>query len=69
MLSRINTNVQYVASAKNDIPIIRCWGVASEFRSTFEDYVHVAIGVDHAAMVFNIILQSNVYFGVKFLDQ
>lgn len=55
----VNTDVEYVTSAQNEIPKIRCRRIASVLGRSVQDYVHVTIAVDHPAAIFYVILQSD----------
>ena len=60
----VHTNVQYVASAQNHISEICRGRIASVFDSPVQNYVHVAVAVDHLAAVLNVVLQSDDDIGV-----
>ena len=69
LLGRIYTNIEYVASAQDDVSIVGCWRVAAVFGRALKDDVHVTIGFNHLTAVLDIVLQPNVYFGVQFLHK
>jgi len=69
LLARIDTNVENIATTKDEVTVVGCWRVAAELRSAFKDDVHVTVGIYHAAVVLDIILESNVHFSVKLLHE
>ena len=69
VLARFNTYVENVAPTKNYVAIIRGWGVTPVFCGSFENDVHVAVGVDHVAAVLDIVFEANADFGVQSLDE
>ena len=70
LLSRlVNTNVEYVASAQNEVSEVCGRRVAPVLGRSVQYYVHMAVAVDHLAAVLDIILQSDGDVGVQLLYQ
>ncbi len=69
LLARLDTDIEDIAPAKNDVAVVGCWGIAPVLGRPFQDYVHVAVSVDHATTVLHIVLETNGYFGVELFDQ
>lgn len=65
----VNTNVEYVASTQNEVSEVCSRRVASIFRRSVQDYVHVAVAIDHLAAVLDVVLESDRNVGVQLLDQ
>ena len=56
LFARLDANVENVASAKDNVTIVGRWRIASVLCCSVEDYVHVAVCVNHPAAVFYIVL-------------
>jgi len=67
LLASVHTNVEYVAAAEDHITVVCRQRISTVLARTFQDNIHVAVGVDHASAIFNIVLEPNAYFTVQFL--
>lgn len=67
LLASVHTNVEYVATSENHITIVCRQRISTVLACAFQDNIHVAVGVDHAAAIFDVILEPNAYFTVQFL--
>jgi len=66
---RVDTYVEYVASSQYHVSEVCRGRIAAVLGGAFQYDVHVAIGIDHLAAVFDIVLQPNVNVAVKFLHE
>ena len=64
----VHTDVEYVASAQNEVTEVCCGRVASVLDGSVQDYVHVTVAVDHLPSVLDIVLQPDRNVGVQLLD-
>lgn|SRR5208282_5595715 len=69
LLGRVDTDVEDVASSQDYVPVVCSRRVATVLGGPFQYDVHVAIGIDHFAAVFDIALQPNVNVAVEFLNE
>ena len=67
--ARLDADIQNVASAEDNVAIVCCWRIAPVLSCSVEDYVHVAVRVNHPASIFHIILQANANLCVQFLHE
>ena len=69
LLGRVDTDVEDVASSQDYVSVVCRRGVATVLGGSFQYDVHVAVGIDHFAAVFDIALQPNVNVAVEFLHE
>ncbi len=58
-----------VASSDYQAAVVCGWFAASVFSGSVEDYVHVAVAVDHLAPILSIVLKLHRYVAVHFTDE
>ena len=56
LLGRVHANIEYVASAEDDVSVVGCRRVTPVFGRAIKDDVHVTIRLDHLAAVLDIVL-------------
>jgi hypothetical protein len=64
-----HANIQNITASKYHITIVSCRRVAAILSRSFQNYVHVTIGIYHSTSVLDVVLQSNAHLSVEFLDQ
>jgi len=69
LLTRVHADVENIASPKDDVAVVLGRRVSSVLGCSFKDYVHVAVSINHAAAVLDIILQSDADLAVQLLYQ
>ena len=69
LLGRVDTDVEDVASSQDYVSVVCRRRVATVLGGSFQYDVHVAVGIDHLAAVFDIVLQPNVNVAVEFFHE
>ena len=70
LLSRLtDTHVEYVTSTQDEVSEVCSGRVAPVFGGSVQDYVHVAVAVDHLATVLDVIFQPDRDVGVQLLHK
>jgi hypothetical protein len=69
LLARFDAYVENVAATKDNVSIVRSSRIATVLRGTFENDVHVTIGVDHSASIFDITLESNTDLSIELFNE
>jgi len=67
LFAGLHANIENVASAKDNVAVVCGRRVTSVFCGSLKDYVHVTVRINHAATVFDIILEANTDLTIHLL--